>query len=210
MQLEITQQYAIISVYYKELPGFDRLVRALHKAGVLIISTGKTAEYIRGLGILVIEVADLTKFPEMMRGRLKTIHPRVFGGILGERDQIDDIKKMQEHGIPFINYVIVNFYPFEEEVAKGKDTTHEQIIEKIDIGGPAMVRAAGKNHERVVVICHPDDYEPLAKMLEEGQEITLEQREFWLEKAFGVTGRYDLHVEKYMKGRRLAREAAKA
>ncbi len=207
MQLEITQPYAVISVYYKELPGFDRLVQALHKAGVLIISTGGTADHIRSLGIPVLEVEELTGFPAMMRGRLKTLHPNVFGAILGERDRLEDIQKMQEYGIPFADYVIVNFYPFEEEVAKGENTTHEKIIEKIDIGGPAMVRAAGKNHKRVVVICHPDDYDPLAKMLEEGHEITLEQRESWLEKAFGITGRYDLRVEEYMKGRRLKREA---
>lgn len=208
MQLEITQPYAIISVFYKELPGFDRLVKALHKAGVLIISTGGTAEHVLSLGIPVIEVADLTGFPEMMRGRLKTLHPKIFGAILGERDKLEDIQKMQEHQIPFADYVIVNFYPFEEEVAKGDNTTHEKIVEKIDIGGPSMVRAAGKNHKRVVVICDPDDYEPLAKMLEQGHEITLEEREFWLEKAVGITGRYDLNIEKYMKERRLARETA--
>lgn len=206
MQLELTQPYAVISVYYKDIPGFDRLVRALHNKGVLIISTGGTAAHIDKLGIPVIEVADLTGFPEMMGGRLKTLHPKVFGGILGRRTVLNDIKKMQEHEIPFIDYVIVNFYPFEEEVAK-PDTTHTEIIEKIDIGGPSLVRAASKNHERVSVICHPDDYEVLAKLLETNTEITLEQRELWTERAFRITSRYDSHINDYFERRRREREA---
>ncbi len=203
MQIELTQLYALISVYYKNVPGFDDLVRAIHKSGRLIISTGGTADHIRSLGIPVIEVSDLTQFPEMMRGRVKTLHPMVFGGILGRVTEMDDIRAMQEHGIPPIDIVVCNLYPFAEEAAKGRDTTHEKIVEKIDVGGPSMIRAAAKNHERVCVICDPADYGPFTRMLENKVEITLGQREGFAWKAFKTTSQYEVAIEDYFHERSL-------
>jgi phosphoribosylaminoimidazolecarboxamide formyltransferase/IMP cyclohydrolase len=196
-QLELTQPYALISVYYKNAPGFDDLVRAIHKSGRLIISTGGTAEHIRSLGIPVIEVSDITQFPEMMGGRVKTLHPKIFGGILGRTTDISDIKAMQEHGIPCIDIIVCNLYPFQEEVAKGDATTHEKIIEKIDVGGPSMIRAAAKNYERVLVVCNPEQYQDMAHKIESGHEFALWERELLARNAFGLTSRYEARIEDY-------------
>jgi phosphoribosylaminoimidazolecarboxamide formyltransferase/IMP cyclohydrolase len=205
MQIELTQLHALVSVYYKNVPGFDDLVRAIHKSGRLIISTGGTADHIRALGIPVTEVSDITHFPEMMGGRVKTLHPNIFGGILGRTTETDDIRAMQEHGIPTIDIVVCNLYPFREEVAKGDQTTHKNIIEKIDVGGPSMIRAAAKNHERVLVISHSDQYAEMAKKIESRHEFLLWEREQLARKAFYVTLRYEEHIEDYFQMRDVAR-----
>ncbi len=197
MRLDLSKRYALISVYYKNTPDFDRMVWAIHKAGFLIISTGGTAGHIKKLGIPVIDVSELTQFPEMMDGRVKTLHPMVFGGILGRGNNENDVSKMVEYFIPFIDIVVVNLYPFQEEVAKGDGTTHENIIEKIDVGGPSMLRAGAKNHVRVSVICDPGDYGPLADMLENGKEITLLQRKKWWAKVFKVMVEYETSILDY-------------
>jgi len=204
MQIELTELYALISVYYKNVPGFDDLVRAIYRSGRLIISTGGTADHIRSLGIPVIEVSDLTGFPEIMGGRVKTLHPIIFGGILGRLTNIEDITAMQERGIPNIDIVVCNLYPFQEEVAR-VGSTHASIIEKIDVGGPSMIRAAAKNHERVSVICNSADYGPFAAMIASGDQIPLSQRERWAWKAFKVTSQYEIAIEDYFYKRDLTR-----
>lgn len=196
-QLELTQPYALISVYYKNVPGFDDLVRAIDKSGRLIISTGGTAEHIRSLGIQVIEVSDITQFPEMMGGRVKTLHPKIFGGILGRTTDISDIKAMQDHNIPCIDIVVCNLYPFQEEVAKGDATTHEKIIEKIDIGGPSMIRAAAKNYKRVLVICNPEHYKDMANKIGSGHEFALWERQRLAWQAFVTISTYEDSIRAY-------------
>lgn len=197
MQIELTQLYALISVYYKNVPGFDDLVRAIHKSGRLIISTGGTADHIRSLGIPVIEVSDLTQFPEMMGGRVKTLHPMVFGGILGRITEMDDIRAMQEHSIPVIDIVVCNLYPFAEEVAKKRhETTHKNIIEKIDVGGPSMIRAAAKNYERVMVICNPDHYQGMAEVISRGTN-SIDTRERLAWEAFTMSAKYETDIRDY-------------
>jgi phosphoribosylaminoimidazolecarboxamide formyltransferase/IMP cyclohydrolase len=198
MKTEATQPHALISVWHKNTPDFDHLVKAFHARDIQIISTGGTATHIIGLGIPVIQVSELTGFPEMMYGRVNTLHPIVFGGIIGGLHKFEDIKAMRGHDIPLIDYVVVNLYPFQEEVDKGSQTTHDNIIEKIDVGGPSMIRAAAKNHDRVSVICDPEDYRVLANLLESGEKITLQQREEWAQRAFAITANYDKTIAEYL------------
>ncbi len=205
MQTELTQPAALISVYYKD--GIDRLAKALYDKGYVIYSTGKTSTYLEKIGIPVTDVSELTGSPEMMDGRVKTLHPTVFGSILARTHKLEDIKVMQDNGMVMMNVVVVNLYPFQEEVDKGKETTHENIIEKIDVGGPSMIRAAAKNHERVSVICDPADYNILAAMIESGVEIPLAQREEWARLAFATTGGYDTAIEAYFAGRLIEAQA---
>lgn len=203
MQTELTQPAALISVYYKD--GIDRLARALHNKGYVIYSTGNTASYLRKLGLPIIEVSDFTAFPEMMDGRLKTLHPKVFGSILGRMNNIKDLRSMQEQGMVMMNVVVVNLYPFQQTVTSG--ATYNEIIEKIDIGGPSLIRAAGKNHDRVSVICDPQDYDILAAMIESGVEIPLLQRKRWFKKVFDVMVVYETSVQTFI-GRHLLEEEA--
>ena len=164
---------ALISVFYKE--GLDNIVKQLHSLGITIYSTGGTQQFIEQLKIPVIPVEDLTTFPSILGGRVKTLHPGVFGGILGKRDDEQHRKEMNEYKIPEIDLVVVDLYPFEETVASTND--EKAIIEKIDIGGPSMIRAAAKNHKDVVVVASKKDYEDLEKILAEQKgETTLEQR----------------------------------
>ena len=144
---------ALISVYYKD--GLEPLVQTLSRLGITIYSTGGTQQFIEKLGIKVIPVENITSYPSILGGRVKTLHPSVFGGILGRRDIETDITEMEEYKIPEIDLVIVDLYPFEETVAS---TTDEKlIIEKIDIGGPSMIRAAAKNHSNVIVVAAKSD-----------------------------------------------------
>ncbi|HEU4633609.1 MAG TPA: bifunctional phosphoribosylaminoimidazolecarboxamide formyltransferase/IMP cyclohydrolase PurH, partial [Flavisolibacter sp.] len=164
---------ALISVFYKD--GLEPLVRELANQGVTIYSTGGTQNFIQNLGFGVVPVEDLTTYPSILGGRVKTLHPSVFGGILGRRDNDTDLQEMQDFKIPVIDLVIVDLYPFQETVAQ---TTDEKlIIEKIDIGGPSMIRAAAKNFKDVTVIASKDDYQMLVDLLQQQNgEITLEQR----------------------------------
>jgi phosphoribosylaminoimidazolecarboxamide formyltransferase/IMP cyclohydrolase len=146
---------ALISVSDKS--GVVDFARALLSHGVEILSTGGTAQLLKLNGIVVTEVGAYTGFPEMMEGRVKTLHPKVHGGILARRDKPDHVRSMKEHGIPPIDLVVVNLYPFAQTVAK-PGCTMEDAIENIDIGGPAMVRAAAKNHAFVAVVTDPSDY----------------------------------------------------
>jgi len=182
---------ALISVSDKT--GLVDLARALHDAGVVLLSTGGSAAAIRDAGIPVTEVADHTGFPEMLDGRVKTLHPKIHGGILGIRGNAAHEAAMAEHGIPPIDLVVVNLYPFEATVAKGAD--FETCVENIDIGGPSMIRAAAKNHAAVTVIVDPADYAPLlAEIAANGGATTAAFRRAMAGKAFARTGAYDAAI----------------
>lgn len=179
---------ALISVYHKD--GLDQIVTTLHDLGVRLISTGGTAAFIKGLGLPVDEVADITDYPSIFGGRVKTLHPKVFGGILHRRDHEGDLAEAKQYDIPPIDMVIVDLYPFQETVESG--ASEEEIIEKIDIGGIALIRAAGKNHKDVVIVPSQDQYGRVLELLQsQGGEFTLEQRREFAGYAFQVSQSYD-------------------
>jgi len=187
-------QSALISVFYKD--GLEPIVRQLDKLGVRIISTGGTKSFIEGLGIACTGAEDLTSYPSILGGRVKTLHPSIFGGILGRREEAQDLLEMKEFRIPEIDLVIVDLYPFEETVANTKE--EKAIIEKIDIGGPSMIRAAAKNFSHVAVIADKKDYAHLEQLLVAQQgELTREQRKELAAKAFDVVAAYDLAIHDY-------------
>ena len=187
-------QAALISVFYKE--GLDAIARQLHALGITIYSTGGTEKYIRDLGIPCVPVESLTTYPSILGGRVKTLHPAVFGGILGRRDLEQDVQEMKQYNIPEIDLVIVDLYPFEETLAATTD--EKQIVEKIDIGGPSMIRAAAKNFKDLLVIAAKEDYALLEKLLvEQNGETTLEQRKRMAAKAFEVVMKYDIAISNY-------------
>jgi phosphoribosylaminoimidazolecarboxamide formyltransferase/IMP cyclohydrolase len=173
-------QSALISVFYKD--GLENIVKQLSELGVTIYSTGGTQQFIEKLGIAVVPVENLTTYPSILGGRVKTLHPSVFGGILGRRDNETDIAEMKQYNIPELDLVIVDLYPFEETVAS---TSEEKlIIEKIDIGGPSMIRGAAKNFRDVVVIAAKKDYAALEQLLKDQKgETTIEQRKSFAAKA---------------------------
>jgi phosphoribosylaminoimidazolecarboxamide formyltransferase/IMP cyclohydrolase len=185
---------ALISVFYKE--GLEPLVKLLSDHGVHIYSTGGTQKFIEDLGYDITAVESLTSYPSILGGRVKTLHPSVFGGILGRRDNESDLKEMEEYKIPEIDLVIVDLYPFEETVASTSE--ENKIIEKIDIGGPSMIRGAAKNFRDVVVIASKTDYAEFGKILEEQNgETNLEQRKNFAIKAFEIVARYDIAISNY-------------
>jgi len=185
---------ALISVFYKD--GLEPVVRALHASGVRIFSTGGTQQFIQQLNIPVTPVEELTTYPSILGGRVKTLHPMVFGGILGKRDDDQHRKEMQEYHIPEIDLVVVDLYPFEETVASTTD--EKSIIEKIDIGGPSMIRAAAKNHKDVLVVASKQDYPELERILREQQaSTTLEQRRAFAARAFNICSGYDIAISNY-------------
>lgn len=185
---------ALISVFYKD--GLEQIVQLLDKAGVTIYSTGGTQKFIEDLEVPCVPVESLTSYPSILGGRVKTLHPSVFGGILGKRDDAQHVAEMQQYEIPEIDLVIVDLYPFEETLASTNDET--AIIEKIDIGGPSMIRGAAKNFKDVVVIAAKKDYSLLEQILEDQQgETTLEQRKVFAAKAFEVVAHYDVAIAKY-------------
>lgn len=185
---------ALISVYYKD--GLEPIVKKLHQLGVTIFSTGGTQQFIETLGLPVVPVENLTTYPSILGGRVKTLHPSVFGGILGRRDLPSDVAEMSRYHIPEIDLVIVDLYPFEETVASTTDD--KAIIEKIDVGGPSMIRAAAKNHKDVVVIASKSEYGWLVNTLnEQDGETTLEQRRMLAARAFEVCAHYDVVIAQY-------------
>ncbi|MEO5564227.1 MAG: bifunctional phosphoribosylaminoimidazolecarboxamide formyltransferase/IMP cyclohydrolase [Chitinophagaceae bacterium] len=187
-------QSALISVFYKD--GLENIVKLLSELGVTIYSTGGTQQFIEKLGIKVIPVENLTTYPSILGGRVKTLHPSVFGGILGRRDNETDIKEMKQYNIPEIDLVIVDLYPFEETVASTTD--EKTIIEKIDIGGPSMIRGAAKNFRDLVVIAAKNDYSSLEQLLREKRgETTIEERKAFAAKAFEIVAHYDVAIAKY-------------
>lgn len=187
-------QSALISVFYKD--GLENIVKQLAELGITIYSTGGTQDFIEKQGVKVVPVENLTSYPSILGGRVKTLHPSVFGGILGRRDNPTDIEEMKQFNIPEIDLVIVDLYPFEETVASTSD--EKLIIEKIDIGGPSMIRGAAKNHKDVVVIANKREYPVLEQILAEQKgETTLEQRRQFAIKAFDVCTAYDTAISNY-------------
>lgn len=185
---------ALISVFYKD--GLEPVVRQLQQQGATIYSTGGTQQFIEGLGIAVVPVENLTSYPSILGGRVKTLHPVVFGGILGRRANETDLQEMQQYKIPEIDLVIVDLYPFQETVANTSE--EKQIIEKIDIGGPSMIRAAAKNFSDVAVVASKDDYAGLVELLQQQNgELSLEQRRAFAAKAFSVVADYDIAINNY-------------
>ncbi len=193
-------QSALISVFYKD--GLENIVRQLSQLGVTIYSTGGTQTFIEQLGVKVTPVENLTSYPSILSGRVKTLHPSVFGGILGKRDDVTHLQEMKQYKIPEIDLVIVDLYPFEETVAASLQLPPKEgekaIIEKIDIGGPSMIRGAGKNFKDVVVVAAKKDYPALEQLLTaQNGETTLEQRKNFAAKAFEVVAHYDVAIAKY-------------
>ena len=187
-------QSALISVFYKE--GLEPIVKSLSELGITIYSTGGTQQFIEKMGIKVVPVENLTTYPSILGGRVKTLHPSVFGGILGRRDNEMDVQEMKQYNIPELDLVIVDLYPFEETVAS---TSEEKlIIEKIDIGGPSMIRGAAKNFRDVVVIAAKKDYAELEKLLRDQMgETTIGQRKAFAAKAFEIVAHYDVAIANY-------------
>jgi phosphoribosylaminoimidazolecarboxamide formyltransferase/IMP cyclohydrolase len=197
-------QSALISVFYKD--GLENIVQLLHQLGITIYSTGGTQKFIEELNVPCTPVESLTSYPSILGGRVKTLHPSVFGGILGKRDDAQHVAEMKQFNIPEIDLVIVDLYPFEQTVAEqllkassfGGGLEEALIIEKIDIGGPSMIRAAAKNHASVVVVAAKKDYALLENILKEQQgETSLDQRRMFAIKAFDVCTGYDIAISNY-------------
>lgn len=187
-------QSALISVFYKD--GLEPIVQVLSELGITIYSTGGTQVFIEKMGVKVIPVESVTSYPSILGGRVKTLHPSVFGGILGRRDNETDVQEMRQYNIPEIDLVIVDLYPFEEAVATTLD--EKSIIEKIDIGGPSMIRGGAKNFKEVLVVAAKKEYSTLAQLLKvQKGETTLEQRKAFAARAFEIVAHYDVAIAKY-------------
>ncbi len=187
---------AIISVTDKS--GVQEFAKALEEMGVEIVSTGGTAKVIREAGVKVKDVSELTGFPEMMNGRVKTLHPKVHGGILAIRDNPDHMAQMKDNGIPEIDLVAVNLYAFEKTVAK-EGVTLAEAIENIDIGGPTLLRSSAKNFRYVTVVVDPADYDKVIKEMRENQGSTTIKTRFELaKKVFATTSAYDTAITNYL------------
>ena len=185
---------ALISVFDKK--GLEPIVEKLYQLGVTIYSTGGTADYIDSLGFDVVRVESITDYPSILGGRVKTLHPKVFGGILNRRNNTSDQKELSSYDIPSIDLVIVDLYPFEETVAGGG--TEEEIIEKIDIGGIALIRAAAKNHADVVCVASKSEYKLLSSLLiDQNGTFNLEQRKYFAKHSFNVSSHYDSAIFNY-------------
>jgi phosphoribosylaminoimidazolecarboxamide formyltransferase/IMP cyclohydrolase len=188
---------ALVSVYHKE--GLDEIITKLHEEGVQFLSTGGTRQFIESLGYPCQAVEELTTYPSILGGRVKTLHPKVFGGILCRRDLEQDRQQIEKYEIPEIDLVIVDLYPFEATVASGAD--EPAIIEKIDIGGISLIRAAAKNFNDVVIVASQAQYKPLLDMLmEHGANSTLEERRWLAKEAFAVSSHYDSAIFNYFDG----------
>jgi len=193
---EVKIKRALVSVSDKT--GAVQLGQTLHAMGVQILSTGGTARSLQEAGIPVIEVSKYTGFPEMMDGRIKTLHPKIHGALLGKRDDAEHMKQMKTHGIEPIDLVVVNLYPFEKTVAK-PDCTLEEAIENIDIGGPTMLRSSAKNYHDVAVVTDPQDYEKIIEeMKKSGGALSLETRFRLAKKVFKLTSHYDKAITEYL------------
>jgi phosphoribosylaminoimidazolecarboxamide formyltransferase / IMP cyclohydrolase len=185
---------ALLSVFSKD--GLEPIVRKLHEQNVTLYSTGGTEGFIKNLGIPVVPVEDITSFPEIFGGRVKTLHPKIFGGILNRQDNPTDVAQMQEFNIPQIDVVIVDLYPFEKTVASG--ASESDIIEKIDIGGISLIRATAKNFKDTVIVPSVNEYELFLQLITEGNgTTTLEQRRQLATKAFNVSSHYDSAIFNY-------------
>ena len=194
MSTQKTIQSALISVFSKD--GLEPIVRQLHEQNVTLYSTGGTEEFINKLGISVVPVEKITSFPEILGGRVKTLHPKIFGGILNRQDNSSDVEQMKEFDIPQIDLVIVDLYPFEKTVASG--ASEADIIEKIDIGGISLIRAAAKNFKDTVIVASVNEYALLLDLIStQNGATTLEQRKMMASKAFHVSSNYDSAIFNY-------------
>ncbi len=188
---------ALVSVYHKE--GLDEIITKLHEEGVQFLSTGGTRQFIESLGFPCKAVEDLTTYPSILGGRVKTLHPRIFGGILCRREWEQDMQQIKKYEIPEIDLVIIDLYPFETTVASGAEES--AVIEKIDIGGISLIRAAAKNFNDVVIVAGQTQYEPFYDMLlEHGASTSLEERRWLAKEAFAVSSRYDTAIFNYFDG----------
>src|SRR4051794_12227928 len=186
---------ALVSVFDKT--GLEEMARGLYRLGIEIVSTGGTLKFLQENGIPVVAVSDVTGFPEMLEGRVKTLHPKVHGGILAKRSDSEHLDALAEHGIERIDLVVVNLYPFRETVARG--ASFAETVEMIDVGGPTMVRAAAKNFDGVAVVVDPADYPRVLAALEQGRGVVPEplRRELAL-KAFRQTAAYDAAISEWL------------
>ena len=188
---------ALISVFHKD--GLDEIISKLHQEGVKLISTGGTQRFIESLGVPCQAVEELTGYPSILGGRVKTLHPKVFGGILARREEENDMAQMASYDIPEIDLVIVDLYPFEDTVKSGAEDA--DIIEKIDIGGISLIRAGAKNFKDAVIVASKDQYKPLLDILNErGAETTLEERRWFAKEAFAVSSYYDSCIYNWFAG----------
>lgn len=182
---------ALISVFHKD--GLEDILKKLHEEGIRLLSTGGTQQFIESLGYPCDKVEDVTTYPSILGGRVKTLHPKIFGGILARRDNEGDQKQMAQYEIPAIDLVIVDLYPFEQTVASG--ASEQDIIEKIDIGGISLIRAAAKNFKDVVIVPSKAEYPVLLELLnKKGAETDLEDRRLLATRAFGVSSHYDTAI----------------
>ncbi len=193
---------ALISVFYKR--NLEKIVKKLDDLNVQIISTGGTEKFIRNLGIKVISVENITSFPEIMDGRVKTLHPKIFGGILARNENKNDKKQLEEFNIPIIDLVIVDLYPFEETVRNSK--SEDEIIEKIDIGGISLIRASAKNYKDVFVVSSQNQYLEFIKILDKNQGITsIDERKEFARKSFSISSDYDRNILNYFSKKNILR-----
>lgn len=189
-----TIQSALISVFSKD--GLEPIVKKLHEQNVTLYSTGGTEDFIKNLGIPVVPVEDVTSYPSILGGRVKTLHPKIFGGILNRQDNESDVQQMEEFNIPQLDLVIVDLYPFEKTVASG--ASESDIIEKIDIGGISLIRAAAKNFKDTVIVASVDQYSTLLDLItNQNGSTTLEDRKLFATKAFHVSSHYDTAIFNY-------------
>lgn len=185
---------ALVSVFHKE--GLERLLEKLNSEGVKLLSTGGTQRFIESLGYECQTVESVTSYPSILGGRVKTLHPKVFGGILARRENEGDREQMRQYDIPAIDLVVVDLYPFEETVAGG--ASEQEIIEKIDIGGISLIRAGAKNFNDVVIVPSKNEYSILQDILDKnGAQTTLEERRLFAERAFGVSSHYDAAIHQW-------------
>ncbi len=185
---------ALVSVFHKD--GLEELLAQLHAEGVKFLSTGGTQQFIKSLGYPCQKVEDVTTYPSILGGRVKTLHPKIFGGILGRRELAGDCEQMKQYDIPEIDLVIVDLYPFEQTVADGASAA--DIIEKIDIGGISLSRAGAKNFKDVVIIPSKAEYGLLRDIISQrGAETSLEERRMFATRAFGVSSHYDTAIHEW-------------
>lgn len=185
---------ALISVFHKD--GLDQILKKLHEEGVKLLSTGGTQKFIEELGYPCTKVEEITTYPSILGGRVKTLHPKIFGGILGRRENEGDIKEMAQYEIPAIDLVVVDLYPFEETVKSG--ASEADIIEKIDIGGISLIRAGAKNFKDVVIVPSKAEYSDLLDMLNnKGANSDIEDRRHFAERAFATSSHYDTAIHYY-------------
>ena len=186
---------ALVSVFHKD--GLEQLLAKLHEEGVQFLSTGGTQKFIESLGYPCQKVEEVTTYPSILGGRVKTLHPKIFGGILGRRELEEDKKEMAHYEIPEIDLVIVDLYPFEQTVASG--ASEADIIEKIDIGGISLIRAGAKNFKDVVIVPSKAEYQPLLDIISKnGAQTEIEERRWFATKAFGVSSHYDTAIHNWL------------